>query len=715
MKRAIKLFIMAVFALCSTALAENGDTLRPRYGAFINYGLNIHAASFGALPGVPNCCPQFESGSGSGLSFGGLIEYPLSDKFTLGARLGFFSKSGLLKKEETTLVEVDLKPAQGVFEHRLDASLSVIEIQPLAGYRLFRDAFVHLGAGAGFFIGKKYDQIEEIIKPEGVGVFTDTKTRTRNAKSGDISALSSPALSIIAGLSYELPLNAEGTMKLAPEAFFSYGLNDVAKDIDWKIHSFRGGISVKYTPFENIYVYRQNINIDTIERKSEVIAARTVSQGLPKTEKIRDKTDYTITITENYSRTDTLLIPVEKPKPKEEPKPEKKHFEIALDVSSADKPYEKPDKINIQVQFAKDVYPLLPFVFFGESAYVIPARYAHLKHKKDFEIDKLDPSPLAYHRNVLNIIGYRLEKNASAKLTLFGYADPTTETENCSLAQDRALAIKNYLTTVWGISADRIIISAKPKNCYPEDLTRTQSDDGFAENRRVEITSTHPEILSPVNIRRYERPIQVSPKGLDISVTPSEAKDLKSWKINLKQNIYDAFAKTGTSSTVKHTYTFGYKDVASLTNGEIEVSADAETNDGEKLSKSIAIRVVKDTADTEIESITLTLFKVSQSRLDERIKREIFNFVAGLDSRAVIRIKGYSDFLGVETDNRALSESRAQQVRDYIRTIAPNVKFDSVEGIGSQEFPPGVNSYATPEERFLCRTVEIEIRKKFQK
>lgn len=716
MKKIVTILAFTFFAIY-TGFADGSDTLRPRYGVAAHYGYNIHSAGFAKLEGVPSCCPIFESGVGGGLSFGLIYEYPLDNNWLIGTRLSYVSKAGLLKKEESTTVMVDLKEAAGVFEHRLDAGLSIFAIEPMAGYKLFDNGFIHFGASAGMFMGKNYEQIEEIVQPSNKGVFVDTKSRTRNATSGDIKDLNSFSLSVLAGFSYELPLNSDGTMKLAPEAFFTYGLTDAGKNHDWIIHSLRGGLAFKYSPFENIYVYKENIRIDTVERKSEQIAARTIVQGYPKTEKIKDKKDYTVTITENYFRTDTLLVPVEKAKPKEEPKPEVKPFDIRLAVNSVSESGEATpaDKLKIQVQFSKDIYPLLPYVFFGEKAAKIPVRYVQVSSKADFDINLLDPSPLAYHRNILNIIGYRLTQNTAAKITLFGFVDPTNEIDNCTLAQNRAEAVKQYLTSIWNIKPERIIISVKQKGCYPEDQTRTQTDDGYAENRRVEIESTHGDILSPVNIRRYQRPMLVQPKSLQFAISEAEGKSIRNWTIEAKQGSYFAVNKSGSGKPAAQNHEFGYTDIEKLTRGTLTVKATAISTDGASAANEFSLQIEKDTSDIEIESITLTLFKVSQARLDDRIKREIYNFVGGLDSRAIIRIKGYSDFLGVETDNVALSDSRAQQVRDYIKNIAPNVKFEKVEGIGSKEYPPGVASYTTPEERFLCRTVEIEIRKVFEK
>ena len=43
---------------------QGGDQLFSRYGIYGNVGLISHSADFRAFPGVPNCCPKFQSGTG---------------------------------------------------------------------------------------------------------------------------------------------------------------------------------------------------------------------------------------------------------------------------------------------------------------------------------------------------------------------------------------------------------------------------------------------------------------------------------------------------------------------------------------------------------------------------------------------------------------------------------------------------------------------------
>src|SRR4051794_24787393 len=69
-------FLLLLSALASLPACVHAQSvqdsllLRDRYGLYIDLGFNHHLADFRALPGVPNCCPQFQSGNGVGASFG---------------------------------------------------------------------------------------------------------------------------------------------------------------------------------------------------------------------------------------------------------------------------------------------------------------------------------------------------------------------------------------------------------------------------------------------------------------------------------------------------------------------------------------------------------------------------------------------------------------------------------------------------------------------
>src|SRR5262249_23003633 len=143
--------------------------------------------------------------------------------------------------------------------------------------------------------------------------------------------------------------------------------------------------------------------------------------------------------------------------------------------------------------------PLLNYVFFDEGGGTMPDRYTRLTPSQASRfnlssLQNLDVLPTYY--NLLNIVGWRMQKNPTATLSLTGCnADQGAEKGRNDLSRQRAEQVRNYLRDVWGIADDRITLEARN---LPEKPSSSSSPDGMAENRRVELRSNIPEILEPV-------------------------------------------------------------------------------------------------------------------------------------------------------------------------------------------------------------------------
>jgi outer membrane protein OmpA-like peptidoglycan-associated protein len=741
---------IVILLLAQVALAADQDTLRPRYGIFAGYNFNFHSAGFSNLPGVSNCCPQFESGSGNGMAFGVLFESPINDEFLIGFKAGYFDRSGLLEKEQPTVVSVDQQDVDGFFTHTIDASISTLTFEPLVSYRVKNGFFVHAGASAGIFMGATYDQKEEITQPSDRGVFKENGLRTRNESSGDLPEASAFQMGLTAGMSYEFPLNPERTIMLAPELFYTFGITDQVQERDWKVSSLRAGVAVKYTPFETKHYYERILNIDTVDKVTPEVKEEIVKLGVPQFDKITDEKNYEVYTTETITRTDTLMIPApiaaseEKMPDIVEGKEidltqEKDPKDIGRDVIAADtakKIIEEKDtlklefnmyavddkgknelsRLGMKVELRKDVYPLLPYVFFEHNSSDIPERYKQVKDLSKFDATDLYPSPLVYHRYILNIIGDRLQKNANANLVINGYADPETENADCQLALERANAVREYFINTFDLDESRVSVVTKETDCSPGKTTRTKSAEGYAENRRVEMSSNDPSILSPVRAERYQSPIGLSPEMIEFDFEGSSLDVVKSWSMTAEQGRTEKLIEDGDKLPQNVEHKLLDEEVYRLNEGSpLSFVLTAQDADGNSKSVSKQITVASDSSDIEIESLTLTLFDVSQTALDDRLKGEIKNFFVGLDKNSKVYIKGYTDVLGDEEHNLRLSQARADKVKAFIKRIAPTVRVESSVGVGSGEYPPGISSYQTAEERFMSRTVKIEIRKKLEK
>ena len=137
--------------------------------------------------------------------------------------------------------------------------------------------------------------------------------------------------------------------------------------------------------------------------------------------------------------------------------------------------------------------------------------------------------------------------------------------------------------------------------------------------------------------------------------------------------------------------------------------------DGKTATATEEFNVTKDTSEIEVKRLSLTVFNVGSAEVTKAAGEETKKFIQNLDAESQINIIGYTDRLGNEDFNMNLSKNRANSIREYVQKLAPSAKITSTTGVAFTNYPPGIFSYATPEERFLSRTVQIEVRHKLKK
>src|SRR5688500_10555541 len=113
----------AIIASMSTELRAQ-DMVRTRCGVSGGVSVNDHRADFRALPGVPGCCPNYQSGSGKGPTFGMLGEWPIAHWLLVGAHVDYTSHNARLDEREPVRLIVNGQGRDGAFEHSVDATLS---------------------------------------------------------------------------------------------------------------------------------------------------------------------------------------------------------------------------------------------------------------------------------------------------------------------------------------------------------------------------------------------------------------------------------------------------------------------------------------------------------------------------------------------------------------------------------------------------------------
>lgn len=373
-----------------------------------------------------------------------------------------------------------------------------------------------------------------------------------------------------------------------------------------------------------------------------------------------------------------------------------------------------------------ETFPLLSTVFFDESSTAIPARYAlltpsqavnfkerQLQQEQTPNMPGRSAGQLNVYHNVLNILGDRMRLYPGTTIVLNG-ASANGPAEGKAFAA----SVKQYLVTVFGIDGSRIVIQGSFKPHPPSQKPGGTKDLALlgAENRRVDIESTSPELLSEVG-GAMMKPVQITdiqdgtPDNQVVISVDSARQLLKSWSI-------DATASNGTTQhygpyTQDRASIPGKTMLGNNPDGDYKIVMTGETNSGLSVRKESSVHLVHPDV-TIVKGLRYsTVFSYDQSTTIASYNRFLTNTVAPLitDGSSVV-IHGHTDIIGEDGYNQKLSDNRAQQTQQTLeRALAAsgktNVKFET-SGFGADpSHSPFENTL--PEERFYNRTVIIDI------
>lgn len=698
----MKYLISALLILSYPLFGEtlDHDSIAYRFSAYFGLQMNYHHTSFNTLPNVQSCCPEYKDGKGLGGAFGLTYELQLPYSMFIGLSAGLSDQSGLLETFESKDVRDGNSLIKAKISHKIDVKHQDVFAEPFLVFNPFGNLELVLGAHLGYVIKKEFHQTESIVEPTDKGVFSDNGKRTRNDTTGIIPNASTIHNGVTIGIQYNLNLNEYGTLLLVPYVSYMFGLSEyitdskwLAEGNTWKSDALRFGLQFKsvikeiHPPVKKIEQFKEIIKIDTTTIITEDYDRNTFKQGKSiVTTKIDDgldaKTTYNIT-----TRTDTLFKRI------------KPRVNIELNVQS----------VQLQGRFVSEAFPLLPMIFFDINSSELTPVYTKLTNPDDFDINKIPITPIDYQKQLLNIIGLRLKIQPKANVRIYGYTDSTTERGNCELGRLRAESVKSYLMKVWGIAGDRLIISGW-KKCTPKEPTFTRTESGYADNRRVELETDFDDILDPMSNQRYLEPQMINPPFIELKTTGSTVKGIKSWELNIAQDGKTYFYKSGNGyiDVIRDTIDLSKFNQIFLSKPLI-CKYTLTDYEGQTNSVTKEIVVNADTARYELQRLSLILFGVSSDKLTEKSKDDIFHFTSKINPDSKIEIKGYTDILGVPLHNMQISQRRAKNTAEHIKKIAPNLIIDNIKGVASDEFPPGISAYNTPIERFLSRTVYIEV------
>jgi WD40 repeat protein/outer membrane protein OmpA-like peptidoglycan-associated protein len=393
------------------------------------------------------------------------------------------------------------------------------------------------------------------------------------------------------------------------------------------------------------------------------------------------------------------------------------------------------DTLKVQERRAFTTRPLLNYVFFAEGSAAIPSRYGLLTQAQSpFFSSKRDEAVLqgglqAYHQ-MLNIIGEYLVSHTQATVRLVGCnADAGMEKGNTALSKKRAEAIRDYWRGTWGIAEKRVKIQVRNK---PERPSNNATEDGLAENRRVEIIFDAPDHAGAAftSILADEAFVVSQPERVGFQLGASSEYGIAAWRASLLWNGATLKEWRGTSVppsrvewTLAHesstlgrlqdnaqgllTYALWVKDSAGqTTRSERRVmpfafKRNAPINATNPLRSETTLQA---SSGLVAERFSLMFFDFDKTTLNTQNARLVERIKSRLQQSTELAVTGYTDRMGDDEYNRKLSEERAHAVADALKP--PTRLTRMVRGAGELTTLFDNN---LPEGRFYCRMVEVTL------
>lgn len=694
------ILIFLFFIKLSPSFAQQ----RVMYGVNSAMNVNIHTADFRAFPTVPNCCPRFENGTGSGLTLGIVYDMPLTEMFRLTFRGTFTEQNGLLSRDENIVLAGNVN---GIFNHSIDTKISGITFEPFLGYYLFDKFRINGGLAMGFRTRAIFSQKEIIVEPSS-GTFSNGQRSQNEVSDSPIPFARDFSLGMLGGVSYNLRLNKRGTLYLSPEIVYQYPLIGIVNSIDWSVQQLRFGATFFWSPRpykEPIRREEQNMIIDTIEVK---VPSRFAGfyQG---------KDVITKEIVENEYENDTEIVTystIRRTDTNKIAKPERLDVDVkAFGINSK-------GMIEDNIVFRIDEYstyfmnPFLNYVFFEEGSDVIPSRFVALTNSdvEKFSIEGIKSSDrLQTYYHLLNIVGLRMRQNPTIQLTLTGCnTDAGSEENNLSLSKRRAESVKKYLMDVWTIPAGRIQVIARN---LPEKSANRMTSLGAEENRRVEISSTTQSLLLPFS---SSDTVRVSnPPSARFMMNVQHDNPISEWSLDIMQNttVLEHYEGKNDVPTSIQWDIASLKKEKPLANSPIQYRLIVKDELGKIDTSQRSIRVeyktvhekrVEKIADKEINRFGLILFDIRSTDINENNKPIIGMIKKMIQPNSTVKIIGFTDQSGDPAINKVLAEKRAKTTARALG-IPENSPLIEANG-NSATYDP-----ALPEGRLYTRTVDVII------
>jgi len=536
----------------------------------------------------------------------------------------------------------------------LKTDLSYATIQPSIRISPFGpDFYVFLGGAYSYNISKSF-----IYK------FDQNNGNLFNNTEGDFSNIHREVFSTHIGMGYDIQLaSANSRNQIALSPFISYHpyFGQAPRNIEsWSLSTVRVGVALKF--------------------------------GRGKVKEVEDK---------------PVQVVVNKP--------------IIVPLADSDVKFENRAPLSVPSQRTiNEAFPLRDYIFFDEGSNEIPNRYVRLSKTKaaKFELEQLRTSDIknqngrserqmTVYYNILNILGYRMQKNPTTLITLIG----SSAGNGPDQGKEYAESVKKYLVDIFGINPSRINTEGRNQPVHPSEMPGGKSYLVMLRegDRRVDIVSVSTDLLTPLQI------IAVKSDPMDsrviFSAKSEKNQPLKSWNVVMTdemgvQQTYGPYTREQESVSGNHI-------LGNRAEGKYKVVMTGESPNGTIIQKESKMHLVRSDAPTEEALRFSILFDFDQSRAVSAYEKFLIEQVAPhINNNSKVIIHGHTDIIGDLDYNMRLSEHRAMDTQTILSKAAYNsgktgVIFETLAFGMDEENAPFENKY--PEERFYNRTVIIDI------
>lgn len=389
----------------------------------------------------------------------------------------------------------------------------------------------------------------------------------------------------------------------------------------------------------------------------------------------------------------------------------------ARGINAEGKEYENPI-IEVEEALWSESIPILPYVFFDSGSATIPERYQLISDQNAasaFSTDSLiGVTALSLHQQLLNVIGQRLQQNPGVNLSIVGTRSADETINPDQLSRQRALAVRQYLLTVWGIDSARIAYTASPRPASPSN---EETAEGRQENRRAELVFSDEALNAPVVIRRMTR-VATPPAVFFYPEFVSDS-SIAEWTITVRQGSkillrFDGDTATGmmqqrklwSLSDLRLTRDFTpilYHLTARDITGQV-AEAEGEFRVTER-------RKNREERRTEVREFNIVGFNFNQAELLPRHYSQLQEIARQIGPGAQIQIDGYTDLIGDPDRNSRLATQRADNVRDALNGMIVRGNAPRPVSIASIGHLPAEHPYddTLPEGRMLSRMVRLTV------